>query len=452
LIGEARWVGETDLFLSTAQGRRNTRVGEWTKGCFKCHATGPEPRTHLSPPDTRAVELGIACESCHGPARAHVDARRAGEVPTEPLVVNPTKLSPERSAAVCGQCHANFATKGRATWRREGPTFRPGELLGDDRYLVSYASEPDEDAPWLDAWLEGSPSRMDTKFWPDGSVLPGGREYSGLVESACFLEGGMTCNSCHSAHRYDSPDKMLKPDALGDAACTTGGCHVVFVGAAVAEHSHHAAESPGSRCVNCHMPPTSWGMHRAVASHRIDAPDAVDVLDNPRPNACNLCHLDRTTRWTAQTLADWYGGPAPVGPAERGAPGAGIGWLLSGHAVQRGLAAWAMGWAPARQASGADWMPSLLAEALRDPVSAVRLVAERALRLDPAYDDVPFDFTGDAEVRDGAAEAVLDVWRAAGGRRRADPHVLVGADGRRDTAAIDAMLSARDTRRIGVGE
>ena len=52
-------------------------------------------------------------------------------------------------------------------------------------------------------------------------------------------------------------------------------------------------------------------------------------------------------------------------------------WLLSGDAGQRPLIAWHMGWAPALEASGRDWLaPYLLTqhwndfgELLRDPVS-----------------------------------------------------------------------------------
>ena len=34
-------------------------------------------------------------------------------------------------------------------------------------------------------------------------------------------------------------------------------------------------------------------------------------LETGRPNACNLCHLDRTLAWTAKHLEGWYGFAPP---------------------------------------------------------------------------------------------------------------------------------------------
>ncbi|MCH8276099.1 MAG: AAA family ATPase, partial [Bacteroidetes bacterium] len=64
--------------------------------------------------DTTVAEFGIACESCHGPAQVHVEAnrnplRRYGLHVTDdadPTIVLPTRLDPERSSQVCGQCHS----------------------------------------------------------------------------------------------------------------------------------------------------------------------------------------------------------------------------------------------------------------------------------------------------------------------------------------------------------
>ena len=36
------------------------------------------------------------------------------------------------------------------------------------------------------------------------------------------------------------------------------------------------------------------------------------TLATGRPNACNLCHLDKTLGWTAQYLEQWYGVTRPA--------------------------------------------------------------------------------------------------------------------------------------------
>src|SRR4030095_924696 len=76
----------------------------------------------------------------------------------------------------------------------------------------------------------------------------------------------------------------------------------------LAEHTHHAPSSAGSSCVACHMPFTSYALFTAMRSHRIDNPSAQSTATTGRPNACNLCHLDRSLDWTARTLAKWWGG------------------------------------------------------------------------------------------------------------------------------------------------
>src|SRR4029434_5840314 len=78
----------------------------------------------------------------------------------------------------------------------------------------------------------------------------------------------------------------------------------------VSQHTHHRTDSSGSSCYNCHMPHTVYGLMKAIRSHQIDSPNAANSLKTGRPNACNLCHLDKTLDWTARKLSEWYGQPA----------------------------------------------------------------------------------------------------------------------------------------------
>src|SRR5262249_39684662 len=156
----------------------------------------------------------------------------------------------------------------------------------------------------------------------DGSVRVGGREYNGLIASPCYKRGRgerkITCLSCHAMHQGD-PAGQVAPERVGDRGCTS--CHS---DERSQSHSHHRPGSPGSACISCHMPKTSYALLSAVRSHRIDSPSAASTVATGRPNACNLCHLDRTLAWTARWLSEWYGASFPPMPEERAHTAAGL--------------------------------------------------------------------------------------------------------------------------------
>jgi hypothetical protein len=147
----------------------------------------------------------------------------------------------------------------------------------------------------------------------------------------------------------------------GNAACLQ--CHKAYA-TDLTKHTRHAPSSTGSSCYNCHMPYTTYGLLKTLRSHQISSPSVATSVSTGRPNACNLCHLDKTLKWTANALEEMYGIPAPqLAEDERGIA-ASILWLLRGDAGQRAVVAQAMAWAPAQRASGRDWMAPFLAELL----------------------------------------------------------------------------------------
>jgi hypothetical protein len=231
--------------------------------------------------------------------------------------------------------------------------------------------------------MPGAPS-IDTGpenlFFDDGTVRIGGREYSAMVQSACYERGEekqkLSCLSCHSMHDSD-PDDQLARGREGDRACAT--CHEP-ARYGTTSHTHHAAGSLGGTCLGCHMPMTEYALLKSIRSHRIDSPKATDLARTDRPNACNLCHLDRSLAWSRSYLGAWYGQRASqqapdgdVGVADA----AGASWLLAGDPGERVLAAAAMG---SPGPTGTDWRATLLTLALEDPYAAVRFVAKRSLR------------------------------------------------------------------------
>ena len=247
------------------------------------------------------------------------------------------------------------------------------------------------------------------------------------------------------------PDDQLAMGKHGNEACLQ--CHASFRDR-IEPHTRHKAGSSGSECYNCHMPHTTYGLLKAIRSHRISSPSVKTTLETGRPNACNLCHLDQTLAWTAKHLTDWYGAPAVEVSAEEQQISAVVLWLLRGDAGQRALAAWSMGWEPARNVSGRQWLPPFLAQLLDDPYSAVRYIAHRSLRGIAGFEDFSYDFVGLAADRAAARTRAVEVWRKQGSVQRAGSltNSLINPDGSLMQDTVERLLRQRDNRSLDLQE
>jgi hypothetical protein len=418
LVREKRFVPRRDAFLTPPD--REVPSPRWNSSCIACHAVAGEPGRDKRSFDTRAAELGVACEACHGPGASHVERHRDpverymqhASKRADPTIVHPRRLPPSLSAAVCGQCHAYAFPRDESQWWTTGYalSFRAGDDLGRSRMILDPDTLEQPGAPQLDAEAR-------SPFWPDGSIRVGGREYNGMIQSPCWRGEGerkITCLSCHSMHSGD-PAGQIDPKKSGCA-----GCHTM-----TSEHSHHAPGSPGAECVACHMPKTSYALFSAVRSHRIEKPSAELTAETGKPNACNLCHLDKTLAWTAARLTEWYG-TKPVQDA-RDEVSEGMFEALTGDAAMRVVVADALG------KRGDPWQAAILAELVADPYAAVRFVAARSLRAQPGFEDLAIDFPGDG---DAARRSVL---------ARIRPDAV-------DPGLVHALLSTRDDRAVTIAE
>lgn len=383
LIPEARWVPRGSTFLRPPDTLHQSET--WNIVCARCHSTAPEP--HLDKVnrrfDTRVAEMGISCEACHGPAERHVafeqTARRENHDTkgmTNHAIIHPEKLDPRRASQICGFCHSMKWYDNAEGWSQDGFRYRPGDDLEATTPIIRPRQL--EQQPWLKKVLAANTNLLNEFFWRDGMVRVSGREYNGLLESPCYRGGKFSCLSCHSLHSSE-PDDQLAKNRTDNRACIQ--CHERFrEPAQVTAHTHHAGGSSGSECYNCHMPHTTYGVLSAIRSHEISSPKVEDELTTGRPNACNLCHLDRPLQWTAQQLEKWYRQPLPPLDPEQTDVADSVRLALSGNAGQRILMAWHLGWQPAHDASGPTWKTPVLAQLLEDPYAAVRCVAERSLR------------------------------------------------------------------------
>jgi hypothetical protein len=260
------------------------------------------------------------------------------------------------------------------------------------------------------------------------------------------------------------PRGMLEPEMRTNAACTQ--CHAE-IARDVGAHTGHAPQGPGSACLDCHMPRIVFGVVELHRSHRIESPDPARDAEAGRPNACTLCHLDRSPVWAAQEMTRMFGRPyrapraRPSGAPVTTADGPAL--LLAGDAVERAAAAAAMGRAPeAGAVADRDraFLFGLLAVALGDGYPSVRRLAARSLaELDAAQ---PLGLSAvlarrdpmDQEGRQDFALEVLALLAERGPRMLAPPAPGLGLapDLRLDQPAAGALLELQSSREIAIGE
>lgn len=260
----------------------------WALRCAGCHVVGLELTPPAGPgewPQARFVELGIGCESCHGPGGAHAaDPQAPGSI------VNPAKLSQERAYAICASCHARglAGPEEGAPVRVEFPlAFRPGDR---DIHRFFRFSEPLEG---LSSWA----------FWANKQSRQHHQQANDFERSAHFTRAGMSCIDCHASHerlRY----AMLRKDPRNELCVS---CHTDRATPERLEaHTRHAAGSAGSICIECHMPKTvTHANPNELRAHTQWRPKP-DIDARLRvPEACTLCHKDRSREWAAETVDRW---------------------------------------------------------------------------------------------------------------------------------------------------
>lgn len=246
----------------------------WNQMCASCHNTrlrkNYDPQTDAY--TTSMVERGVGCESCHGPMNDHVKWQKAR---SQPAKGDPTirKFSHAQAMAACGSCHA----------RRSEITgeFVPGDSF-HDHYLLTIPDESD-------------------LYFADGQVREENYEYTSFLSSKMFA-AGVWCMDCHEPHG-------AKVKAQDNSLCMR--CHGTPLPPAPkiveAQHSFHPAGKDGSKCVDCHMPQTTYMQRHARRDHGFTIPDPLLTQQFGIPNACNRCHATNDAAWSLSYVEKWYG-------------------------------------------------------------------------------------------------------------------------------------------------
>ena len=423
IISEKMWAPVNQTFLMPPEMKDYYAVGAWNGACMDCHVTQGRSRfVEGNRWDSQVAEFGIACEACHSEGRDHVAQNRnplrrfklhltGGPDPT---ITNASRLKGPESALACGQCHSVWAFENmekKIDFNRHGAAFRPGKDDLVQRFVVQ--PESDDHREQKKFINKTEPDFFKNRFWGDGMIRVTGREYNGVEASPCFRGGDFSCLSCHEMHPGDGSrqeikqwrNDQLRPGMESDAACIQ--CHKDKT-ENITAHTHHSPASEGSRCYNCHMPHTTFGLLRGIRSHQVSSPSVKESVSYGRPNACNLCHLDKTLAWASDKLATWYNQETPELSQDDRTLAASVLWIVKGDAAQRALLAWGMGWKPAQDASDRAWLYPFLIYAMNDPYAAVRFGAWKSLQTLPAFEGHTFTYTAEDKER---GERIIETYR-----------------------------------------
>jgi len=264
--------------------------------CQSCHGSNitvsfDETRQQWS---TDVRSYAVDCESCHGPAKTHVQRMQAGSTAADIGLVSLATLSKDESVGTCMGCHALKT--------RLANGYVPGAKL-TDYYAVHLTQLGDK------------------PFTPDGRTRTFAYQ-EGHYASDCYRNGGMTCASCHDPHSqgYRTVDGQPIPGRVDDRQCTS--CHASKRDNVTA-HTKHPVGSRGSNCVSCHMPyEQQHELGRAIrygrSDHTIAIPRVALDASLGLGGACRSCHANQSVQALDAQATAWWGTLKPHEPAVAG--------------------------------------------------------------------------------------------------------------------------------------
>jgi tetratricopeptide (TPR) repeat protein len=270
-----------------------TNAGQnWNGMCAECHSTNLKKNYDLKSDSykTTWTDIDVGCEACHGPGSGHVGWAETPDMgrPTVNnynLIVRTSGIASRELVNLCAPCHSRRA------------------ILGDYTH-----AEPN----LLDSML---PSLLTPElYFPDGQILQEVYIYGSFIQSKMY-QRDVRCSDCHDSH-------SVKPVKEGNDLCLQ--CHKSGEYDTVDHHFHKRKGEngepikssdgkilfdvgTGAECVQCHIPGRNYMVidYRPDHSFRIPRPALSDKIN--APNACNRCHIDKTTRWSDEWITKWYG-------------------------------------------------------------------------------------------------------------------------------------------------
>lgn len=236
-----------------------TPAFNWNASCAPCHATN----FRLGLSDAGAIEsswsaLSVSCRACHADEAGHAKWLAEGKPPSNAAgfsfslkqrsvfsfpddgAIAKTTPTPNVQLEVCAACHS-----------------RRRALTDDGQTNVNFFD------------------RFEPGLLTEGVYSPAGEVVDEVYETGSFLmsrmeRAGVRCSDCHDAH-----SGALR--AEGNALCAR--CHRLEVFDVASHHRH-----PGSKCIDCHMPPTTFLGVDVRHDHSLRRPTAA---------VCARCHAEK---------------------------------------------------------------------------------------------------------------------------------------------------------------
>jgi tetratricopeptide (TPR) repeat protein len=241
--------------------------------CYSCHVSQLSTDYDLKTDTYNTVwrEPGINCETCHGPGEEHIkvcEAAPKGTIPKDLKMIRGGRdFTTKQNNDTCSSCHAKAMPLTKS--------YGPGDPFFDHFDLVTLEN-PD--------------------FYPDGRDLGENYTFTTWRMSPCVKAGNLNCLHCHtSSGRYRFKGKKT------NQACMP--CHKERVENA-GKHTRHKPNSTGNTCVGCHMPTTEFARMRR-SDHSMLPPTPAATIAFKSPNACNICHKDKTPEWSDKWVGKW---------------------------------------------------------------------------------------------------------------------------------------------------
>lgn len=246
----------------------------WNTMCGECHTTNYKKNYNYETDSYKTTysQLSVSCESCHGPAKNHINyinstEYKEGEKQLGSYLQMSKNSTQKDEINSCFHCHARKSNI-------------DDNMIGNGDILDHYIPEiPSTDFYFADG-------QMNAEDYTYASFLQSKMYRHGVKCSNChnphsgklLFAGNDLCNQCHSKEKYDNE-----------------------------KHSFHAAATEGAACKNCHMPSKYYMVNDKRHDHifRVPRPDLSAKYGTP--NACNNCHKDKTAEWASQAIVKWYG-------------------------------------------------------------------------------------------------------------------------------------------------
>ena len=264
--------------------------------CQQCHGSQILVEKVQNGYDTKFISLSVNCESCHGPAKAHVTVmsnivKNIVNNKQSIAMASLSGLDAKESLDLCFQCHAVKSP------------IKPGYLPGEN--LSEFYS--------LRLALLGN----ENPYSIDGRIKTFGYQQNHMF-SDCFLSGSMTCISCHNPHSQDYQDinRIALIDRFDDRQCTS--CHMATI-SDISAHTFHDLESEGSSCISCHMPfrqqvAIGTEIKYTRSDHTISIPRPIYDSSQGFESSCKQCHSDISENELQSIVDNWYGPVKPQNP------------------------------------------------------------------------------------------------------------------------------------------